>query len=99
MASEYDKGDQVRVSAAFTNAVGTAIDPTTVRFKYKTPASGTAVTLVYGVDGALVKDSTGNYHVDIDLDLAGVYRFRWESVGTGKAASESFVVVRNSDFD
>lgn len=86
--SHYDTGDLVRVSAAFKDSTNAAIDPTVVRFKFKRPDTGVVTTYVYGVDGALVKDSAGNYHVDISADAAGEWPYRFESTGTGQAAQE-----------
>ena len=95
--SVYDVGDLLRVSGAFTDAAGTAIDPTTVLFKYKVPA-GTITTLTYGVDGALVKDSVGNYHVDLNMSVSGIFYFKFYSTGTGQAAAEANVTVNPTAF-
>lgn len=97
MANKYDLGDLVRVSVAFTNSAGTAIDPTAVLCQYKSPA-GTTTALTYGTDVALVKDSTGNYHVDIDCDEEGTWDCRYYSTGTGQAAAETSFRVRVSAF-
>lgn len=98
MANEYTQGEVVRVTGTFTNAVGSAVDPTTVRFSFKTPL-GVTTTYLYGTDAQVVKSATGIYYVDVDADLSGVWRTRWKSTGTGKAAKESFFVVKESDFD
>jgi hypothetical protein len=93
----YDKGDSVRCRGSFKNSSNAAIDPTTVSFKYKDP-SGNVATLVYGTDVALVKDSTGNYHVDVDADESGTWYYRFESTGTGQAADEESFIVDESQF-
>lgn len=93
----YQKGDLPRLTALFKNSAGTATDPTTVRFKYTTPA-GATTTLVYGVDGALVKDSTGNYHVDLSLTAAGMWFYRWEGEGTVQSVQEGELTVEPSGF-
>lgn len=93
MANTYDIGDLVRVSAVFTNSAGTAIDPTAVYVKYRTPA-GVTTTLTYGVDVALVKDSVGHYHADISITAAGTWRYRWYSTGTGQASEEHYLKAR-----
>jgi hypothetical protein len=77
----YQKGDLMRVSALFANIAGTATDPSAVTFTYR-PPSGTSVTLTYGVDAALEKDSTGNYHVDLDLIEAGWWHYTFKGTGT-----------------
>lgn len=92
----YHVGDLIRVAAVFTNVAGTAVDPTAVFVKYKDPG-GTVTTLTYGVDAALVRDSAGNYHVDIDADEAGTWTYRFFSTGTGQAANEKRFTVLASD--
>jgi hypothetical protein len=88
----FVKGKLVRSSAAFTNSAGAAIDPTAVKVTVRTPAK-VSTTYVYGTDAALVKDSAGNYHLDIDASLSGFYYTYWFSTGTGQAAEESFFEV------
>ena len=91
----YQKGDLVRVTGQFKDIAGTLIDPGTVKFKFTTPA-GVVTTYTYGVDGALIKDSTGNYHVDLSAGEAGPWFYRWENTGAGQAAQEGEFVVEPS---
>ena len=94
----HDKGNTVRVSAAFTTvATGAALDPTAVYCEYRDP-SGNVTALVYGMDDALIKDSVGNYHVDIDADESGKWYYRFFSTGTGKAAGKGSFTVNPPDF-
>lgn len=88
----YNNGDVVRVTATFVDAAGAAMDPTTVRFKFKAPGAAT-VTYTYGAGAEIIKDSTGNYHADLPADTAGKWLYRWESTGTGKAAGEGQFMV------
>lgn len=83
----YNVGDLVTVSGALTDSDGTALDATAVFAEYKDP-SGNVVSLDYGADAELVKDSTGNYHVDIDADEAGWWHWRFYSTGIGQAAHD-----------
>lgn len=95
---EYDLGDAVTVTAVFKNPLTqAALDPTAVFFEYKDPA-GTVVPYEYGVDAALVKDATGNYHVDVDANAAGKWFYRFYSTGAGQAAEEGAFKVRRSKF-
>ncbi len=56
--------------------------------------------MVYGTDAELVKSATGVYHVDVDADEAGIWRYRFESgSGVGQAATEGHFKVRNSYYD
>lgn len=93
----YTLGKVVRVSAAFTTAAGVATDPTLVLCKYKNPA-GIVTTLTYGTDAALVRDSAGNYHVDLDAATEGAWYVRWYSTGSGQTAEESQFLVPTSAF-
>jgi len=98
MSTTYDVGDLVRCTGTFTNAAGTAVDPTAVSFMLRAP-SGTETTYTYGVDAELVRDGTGVYHVDVDADEEGAWYYRFESTGTGQAAEESRFYVDQSMFD
>ena len=94
----YEKGDLLRCSVTFTSTPsGADLDPTPHLFSYKTPAGVTTI-LTYGVDGALVKDSVGDYHVDLDANATGTWWFRWYSTGTGQSADEGAFNVRGSQF-
>ena len=94
----FDYGDLVRVAGTWTTAASVATDPTIVRFQYTDP-SGNTTALLYGTDAAVVRDSTGVYHVDINVDEVGIWRYRWYSTGTGQAATESMFNIRRSHFD
>lgn len=85
--ADYETGDLVRCSAVWTDADGNYLDPTVVKFRFKSP-DGTTTTYTHGVDAELVRDDTGRYHVDVDVDAAGVWWYRFYSTGTGQAAGE-----------
>ena len=82
MVAAHDLGDTRTLSAAFTVAT-VATDPTTLTFKMREP-DGTVTTYVSGTDAELVKDSTGNFHVNWPIAKVGKYYYRW--IGTGAAA-------------
>lgn len=91
MANVYAKDSLVRVSSEFTVS-GTDTDPTTVKCFYKDP-NNVVTTLIYGTDAALVKDSTGKYHVDILGNIAGNWWYRFEATGSVVAANEAEFVI------
>ncbi len=95
--NSYDLGDQVRLSAAFTDADGAAVDPTVVTVKYSDP-TGSVTDLDYGVDLAVTRTTTGAYYVDFVPHTAGTWRYRWESSGAVTAAAEGEFQVRRSSF-
>lgn len=86
--SSINPGDIVRVytDPPFTNASGTATDPTTVTLRWRLGQTGDETVLVYGVDSEVVKDGSGAFHVDIEVTDHGVYYYRWEGTGTVEAA-------------
>lgn len=96
--AKYTIGNLIRVSAAFTNSGGSAVDPGQVRAKVKSPL-GVITTYTYGTDAALVKDSTGNYHLDVEPTVQGVWKYRWEGLTSNKGAGESSFTVAESVFD
>lgn len=98
MINAFDVGTLVRVAALFQTAAGVATDPGGVVFKVKKP-SGTVLTYTYGVGAEVVKDSTGNYHVDVLVDLAGRWRYRFEGTTFAQAAKEGQFTVKPSQVD
>jgi len=95
--NRYDKGSLVRVTGTFTTIAGAAVDPTVVKFDYYPPAT-TVTTLIYGTDGALVRDGPGIYHVDVSASATGLLNYRFYSTGTGQAAAEGKFQVNESVF-
>ena len=93
----YDIGDLVRCQGIFTDAASTVTDPAAITFKVKNP-SGTTTTYVYGTDAQLVKDSTGTYYVDVSINSAGVWYYRFASTGSGQAAGENYFRARSTYF-
>jgi len=96
--NSYDLGDVVRLTVAFTNLAGTAVDPGGVQFKIKSPL-GVITIYNYPADTQVVKDATGNYHLDFEPDKQGIWAVRWAGTGSNKAASESSFEVTESQFD
>jgi hypothetical protein len=94
MASTYDKGDLLRLTGTFTNASGTATDPTTITLKIKAPGTALA-TYTYALS-QVTKSSTGVYYKDISLATVGRWFYRWEGTGTVEAAVEGWFEVREA---
>lgn len=100
MITQYDQGDQVRVSATFADIdTGAATDPTNVYFDFLEKADGTLTQYTYGIDSQLVRDSTGVYHVDINTGaLSGMLVWRFYSTGAAQyAADEGSFYVKPSE--
>ena len=95
MTNVYAKDSLVRISSEFTVA-SVDSDPTTVKCFYKDP-NNLVTTLTYGVDGALIKDATGKYHVDIMTTVVGNWWYRFEATGAVVAANEAEFVISLSN--
>jgi hypothetical protein len=94
----YQKGDLVTVAVEFLDSDDAPVDPDTVTFLY-TPPSGTTVEFAFSDSPSeVVKDSVGNYHVDLVPDESGQYFYRWESTGSGQAAENGEFMVEPSNF-
>jgi len=84
----YDVGDVVRVLGTYRSTAGAVGDPTVVRVKYRAPGS-TMVTFTFSTGGTdITKVSTGVYRSDVQVNTAGVWRYRWDSSGALRAAGE-----------
>ncbi len=88
----YELNDVPRFTGTFKNASNVLTDPTAVTFTYTKPDS-TSTTLTYGVDGALVKSSTGVYYVDLTLNATGRWQLVWRGTGTVADSDETDIVV------
>lgn len=93
----FPKGAVVRIDAEFTDEAGAAVDPTTVRARYKAPTSA-EVALDYGVDVRVVRDGVGLYHVDLEAAESGTWSYRWEGTGVAQAVAEARFKIETSAF-
>jgi hypothetical protein len=95
MATTYDKGDLVRLTATFTvSDVNT--DPTAVTLKIQDP-SGNETTYTYAL-GQITKTATGQYRYDLTIDETGYWYYRWEGTGAVVASAEAHLLVRATEF-
>lgn len=88
----YDVNDAERVTFTYHDSVGALANPTVTTATVTTPA-GVSTTYTYGTDAALVRDSTGVFHIDVTFTTAGTWTV--EGHGTGAvtaAATQTFVV-------
>lgn len=83
----YFQGSQVRVMATFENNLHALADPSVITARLKTPAGVTTV-YIYQTNVELVRASLGIYYVDLLVNAAGVWSYRFEGTGTVTAASQ-----------
>ena len=94
--NNYRVGTRIRVSAQFKNASNMLADPTTVTVRLDPPAADTH-SYVYGVDSEVVKEATGNYHLDFLADAAGDWAYEWQGTGTVETAQDAILTVSASE--
>lgn len=92
---DYVVGEMPRLAAEF-RVGNTLTDPDEVRFKYRKPSDIETRVLTYGVDAEIVHDSVGKYYIDLDLDEAGTWKYRFESDGVETAGQKQFRVAREN---
>jgi hypothetical protein len=85
----FEVGDITRLKVVFRNGDGDVKDPTVVRLIVQSPTGSQQVFV--GVP--IVRDSTGTYHYDLELLIAGTYSYRWEATGDVEAVFEGQVEV------
>jgi hypothetical protein len=91
MANTYIAGQFIRFTATFTvEPSGADSDPTEILFLYSVNG-GATVQYEYSPGGGLgtiIRDSTGNYHIDVDTTgLAGGWEYEWASKGAPQVIS------------
>ena len=95
--NRYTQGALVRVRGTFTDSTGALVDPAVIKLNYDANG-GTETALTYPADAAVVRDSTGAYHCDIDTTAAGgIYKYRWWSTGSGQASGRGQFIVEPSE--
>jgi hypothetical protein len=94
--NSYQVGDQIRLTATFTNSALAVADPTTVTCQVKLRYIGTSTTYTY--PATITKDSTGVYHVDVIPTNEGIWDYRWVGTGTVVAAEEGAFNIPDSQF-
>lgn len=87
----YDKGELVRLSAAFVNPAGEPTDPTTITLEVKPPSGIVAVVTP-------VREGTGAYYYDLDIVATGTWYYHWEGTGAVQTAGEASLRVRATQF-
>lgn len=94
----FDVGDRLRLKAAFTDESDAGSDPSEVTIKHRDPSGNVAMESYNAGAGNVVKDSTGNYHFDLDLDEPGRWYWRTEGDDSPEAAGERSFTVRGTQF-
>jgi hypothetical protein len=89
MADAINVGDVRRLSVAITDASTAPVDPTTLRLLIRKPDQSLTTYTYLNPDAVIVRESEGNYHADIPLDIAGAWKYDWEGSGAATFAEGS----------
>jgi hypothetical protein len=97
----YDIGDKPTFRGEFRDVYGALTDPDVIYFSYRTPQRvKTTIAYVFGYtgDGGLLRIDTGIYEISLNVQISGVWAYRFWSTGTGQTAGEGQIKVRESYF-
>ena len=100
-------GSLVVFSVKFLDSAGADADPTVVRFHLREEIDGTELTWLFNASptegthypvgmNPIVKDSTGDYHVNVVARKPERHTGFWQGSGTIFQTSESVVFIRHS---
>ena len=89
----YPFDTRIRLSLDWTQ---NAVPKDSVTEIYVEPPGST--TTLYTSTSGVTHDSTGNYYLDIDPAIAGVWEYRFEAVAP-KGAAEGYFVMEPSRID
>lgn len=92
MSATFDIGDEVRLTAAFTDEAGAPDDPDAVTLRVRHPSG---VTDVYS-GAQLTNSQVGTWTHLVALDEAGRWYWRAEGSANPRAAGERAFTVRAS---
>lgn len=94
MASLYDLGEGVYLSASFTDPkTGQPQDPTTVHLWVLPPSYPAGMPL----DTAFDHPALGSYEALLTADEIGLWQYRWVGENTAPAIIEGTFLVRRTD--
>lgn len=93
----YQIGDKLRITATFKDSSRVNADPDAVNFRFRKPDE-TETKYEYGTDAQIVRLSVGVYYVDLPLDAAKEWFYRWEAVGNFACAIEKPIQVDSTYF-
>ena len=98
---EYQVGESVRLSNAYTDSDGVAFDPDTIEIKIYNPLGTLKTTVTYAA-GTITRGSAGNYHYDYSIPSdgdIGLWTARWTAMsGTQSVIDPSeFIAVPIDD--
>lgn len=88
----YKVGNVVRLKGVWTdpNAADAPIDPAVVIIKYTDPL-GATTSVTY--PSTIIKESVGIYHLDVSINVAGLWWYDTISTGVGAARAENSFLV------
>ena len=77
----FNLGQRIRILASITDSGGDPADPSgDITVTIKAPRTA-PVSYVYDTEPEVVRDSEGEYHMDLTLSAPGVWVARWVTAG------------------
>jgi hypothetical protein len=100
--AKYILGEPIRIEATFRNDAGALADPTAINVRVrKWPLFDLLDEIVYTWPVAsvppVIRDSVGEFHLDLTADVEGPWRYRVEGTGAVVDVEEALLQVK-TDF-
>lgn len=94
----FDIGDLHKLSAAFKDSEGNAVNPGAVTFVMREP-DGTETPYTYGVDTEVKANGTGAFYVEWTYRQPGRHAARWKGTPPAQAVAPIETYVRYPDLE
>lgn len=88
----YDRGDRITVTVECKDGNGNLANPSSIKLLVKPPR---ASIVTYN---SPVNPATGKFEQAVILNAPGLWRWRWEAVGSTTQAERGEAAVRNDVF-
>lgn len=96
--NKYQPGSTVTLSVSFSanTQPSSPVDPASIALRVTDP-TGAETDYLFS-NGGVTRNSAGSYSCQVQVILAGFWKYRWEATGGVFAAGESRFLVQSSLF-
>lgn len=88
-----EPGDVPRIRVTVRDENGLPSDPGGLKLAVNTPGGVGDVVWEYGVDGQIIKETSGVFYADFPLETDGEHKWGWESTGVNAGYREGSFMV------
>jgi len=88
----------IRIQSRIRDSNGDLVDPQTIRIELKKPGDENYTVYSVATNPGIIKESTGIYYIDFDLDQPGRWKYTWFTLGNPQTSFKSFFEVENARY-